>query len=252
MSRSQIDWDAYLGEFHARRPGITEDVLAGSRSGAMTPYQWLVDGIGPTVCVLDLGCGSGPARPASATRWVGVDRSERELQRAAEAGRGPLVLGDATRLPAADVGTDVVTSSMALMLVQPLGAALEEVHRILRPGGELRLLLPTPTPRPITMRDAATYLRLFWAARSTTRFPSTELRSAATEVLGAHDLDVTSDEHRRFELPIQTAAEAERFVGSWYLPTTSAERLAAAQRRAAAMAPFSIGIPLRRIVARRA
>ena len=52
--------------------------------------------------------------------WMGVDRSAAELGRAAVAGAGPLVRADATYLPVASGTVEVVVSSMALMIIEPL------------------------------------------------------------------------------------------------------------------------------------
>ena len=248
MTRRPIDWDAYLDGFHASFPGITEDVLARCSSDGRSPYEWLTDGVVDAAWLLDLGCGSGPARPAGATSWVGLDRSDRELLRAAKLGRGALVRGDITELPIDDQSVDVVTSSMAMMLVEPIDEALGEIRRVLRNGGELRLLLPAAAP--LTMLDRVRYLRLFWAAGSTTKFPPTTMRARAKDTLESLGFTVLSDERERFELPVLTAADADQFINSWYLPSTTDARRATARERAAAMTPFRIGIPLRRIVAR--
>lgn len=251
MTRPPIDWAAYLAEFHASHPGITEGVLARCTSGDRTPYQWLTEGLVDATRLLDLGCGSGPAKPAGSDQWVGLDLSMGELERAVALGRTTVLRGDMTRLPIADRCVDVVTSSMAMMLVQPIDVALGEIRRVLRDHGELRLLVPTPTPRPLTMLDQITYLRLFWAARSTTKFPPTMMRGSARRTLESAGFTVHSDERMRFELPVQDAEGADRFINSWYLPSTSNARRNAARSKAASMAPFRIGIPLRRIVARR-
>ncbi len=243
------DWDAYLDEFHARNPGITEEVLARCTAHQATPYDWLLDGVDPSARIVDLGCGSGPARPADALRWVGLDRSVGELHRAQEVGKSAVILGDASRLPIADGTVDVVTCSLALMLIRPLDDALREIHRVLREGGELRLLLPTPGP--LTAADRMRYLRLFWAARSTTKFPPTPLRRKAVATLERADLRVESDESRRFDHPITDPSHADRFVASWYLPGTTAARRDAARSRARAMVPVTMGIPFRRVIARR-
>lgn len=248
MTRRPIDWDVYLSEFHASFPGITEDVLAGSVAHGFTPYQWLTHDIAADAHVLDLGCGSGPARPAGLERWLGLDLSAGELGRAAELDRGPLVRGDITQLPVASGSVDLVTSSMSLMLVHPLDRALAEITRVLTAPGELRLLLPARAP--LTVADRIAYLRLFWAARSTTKFPPTPLRSAASGTLSSAGFEVLSDERLRFHHPISDEHQADRFTDSWYLPATAAHRRRAARSQARAMAPFGIGIPLRRIIAR--
>lgn len=249
MIRRPTDWDTYLADFHASFPGITEDVLVRCSSGSLTPYAWLTEGVHAQDQVLDLGCGSGPARPQRATRWIGLDRSQGELQRAQQLDRGILLRGDITRLPIADRSIDVVTSSMAMMLVNPIDEALAEIHRVLRGSGELRLLLPTSTP--LTTSDRIAYLRLFWAARSTTKFPPTSMRGTAPRTLESHGFEVVSDERIRFDLPINDPTGAARFVNSWYLPSTSDARRASARHRLATMAPIRIGIPLQRIIARR-
>lgn len=241
-----------MARFHAERPGITEDVLArctddgGDGTG---PYAWLLDGVDPGAVIVDLGCGSGPARPDGALRWVGLDRSVAELARARVAGRTAVARADAGSLPVPTGAADVVTCSMAMMLVRPLDAALAEVARVLRPGGELRLLLPAR--RPLTLRDRLRYLPLFWAARATTSFPPTPLRRHAHDRLRRFGLPVHTDGARRFVLDLDGVADAERLVDSWYLPRVPEHRRAAARARAAALVPTTFGLPLRRVVARR-
>lgn len=240
-------WRAYLERFHTGAPGITEDVLASATDGSLNPYRWLTDGVDPEAWVLDVGCGSGPARPPHASRWTGIDRSAGELARAAAANRRRLVRGDVVKLPMGEATADVITAAMSLMLVSPLDDALNEIRRTLSPGGELRILLPSR--RPLTVLDRVSYLRLFAAARSATQWPKSEMSGSATRVLHRHGFTVVSDERRRFERPMPDPPAAERFVESWYMPDLEDERRASLLARAQSMAPFSIGIPLRRIVA---
>lgn len=247
--RASTDWATYLAEFHAAKPGITEDVLSRCSSKGRTPYDWLTETVRSSERILDLACGSGPARPSGAQHWVGLDRSEAELRRARSDGRQTVLRGDATSLPVPDATFDVVTYSMGLMLVQPLDRALGEVSRALLPDGRLLLLLPAG--RPLHVTDRTTYLRLFWAARSTTKFPPTELGRHATEALAAQGLQVTSDDRRRFVYPMPEPADGDRFVDSWYLPGISSRRRASARARARAMTPRSIGVPFRRVIARK-
>lgn len=246
------DWPAYLAAFHHERPGITEDVLTRCTlrtGGGPNPYGWLVDGLAPGARTVDLGCGSAPTRPLVAGQWIGLDRSSDELARAVAAGAEPLVRGDIARLPLTDASADAVTCSMALMLVDPLDGALAEIRRILRPSGQLRVLLPTRAP--LTWGDRGHYVRMFLAGRTTTSFPPSPLRRRPAEVLARHGFAVTADERTRFALVVSTPDQARRFVDSWYLPGVSAERRARAADRAARAVPFTIGVPLRRVVAER-
>ena len=168
-------WADYIDRFHAQRPGITEDVLARctDETGA-NPYAWLTHGLDPHARVLDLACGSGPTHALVAGRWIGVDRSSAELSRALERGRAPLVRADLTNVPVRNDTADAVLCSMALMLIDPCSTVLDEIQRLLTPGGELRALLPATAP--LTISDRWTYLRLFVAARARPRFPATPLR----------------------------------------------------------------------------
>ncbi|MYW65504.1 methyltransferase domain-containing protein [Streptomyces sp. SID8379] len=99
--------------------------------------------------VLDIGCGDGTATATAARllpdrhRIVGVDWSQDALRRAAT--RVPhVVRGELTGhgLPFGDASADaVVFSEVIEHLVDP-DAALDEIRRVLRPGGHL--LLSTP------------------------------------------------------------------------------------------------------------
>lgn len=243
------NWPTYLAEFHAANPGITEDILARCTAKGQNPYDWLTESLDPASRILDLACGSGPAKPAGARQWVGLDLSAAELARARRGGIGALMVGDATALPLGDASADAVTCSMALMLVQPLDLALAEIRRTLTPNGRLLLLLPAL--RPLHMADRAKYLRLFVAARSTTKFPPSALRRQASATLARHGLQVESDETRRFTYSLDEPSDANRFVDSWYLPGVHPRRRDAARIRAQSMVPCTIGVPLRRVIARR-
>jgi len=155
---STAEWHAYLRHFHHDRPGITEAVLSRARGHGQTPYEWLIDGLDHGDRVVDLACGSGPTRHLTGPAWIGLDASHDEL-----AARGPpaqraVAQGDLTELPVRSGACDTAVCSMALMLVDPLAAAVAEIRRIVRPGGTLRLLLPAR--RPLTPVDLARYASL--------------------------------------------------------------------------------------------
>jgi ubiquinone/menaquinone biosynthesis C-methylase UbiE len=99
--------------------------------------------------VLDVGCGQGIdlARYARAgAKVTGVDLTPRhvELARAhlAAAGlSGTVVQGDAERLPFPDDSFDRVSSNGVLHHTPNIEAALREIRRVLRPGGEARIIV---------------------------------------------------------------------------------------------------------------
>jgi len=92
---------------------------------------------------LDLGCGTGrnlPLLPPDA-RAVALDPSPEALQRARRrAPAVPLVQARAEALPFRDGTFDTVLSGLVFCSVGEPSRGLAEVRRVLRPGGQLRML----------------------------------------------------------------------------------------------------------------
>jgi demethylmenaquinone methyltransferase / 2-methoxy-6-polyprenyl-1,4-benzoquinol methylase len=99
--------------------------------------------------VLDLACGTGDLCRELGTADlipVGVDLSYGML--AAARTDAPLVEGDALRLPVPSGRVDGVTCGFALRNLVDLSPFLEELARVLRPGGRIALLeVATPPNR---------------------------------------------------------------------------------------------------------
>ena len=240
-------WSTYLRDFHAARPGITEDVLAKTTDGRVDPYSWLVEALPRRGLVLDLACGSGPmTRAIGADRWVGIDRSPEELGRAA-AGVGRLIRGDAIRLPFPDGAFDAVVCSMAIMLLQPVEQVLLEVRRMLTHGGSA--LFMVPGSRPLKLQDLYRYGRLMIAVRQThLAYPNDRWLRRLNAILDASDLELASDERVRFAYTLGDLESAARFVDSLYLPGASQARAARAARVSERWVGSALGVPLRRII----
>ncbi len=101
--------------------------------------------------VLDACCGTGDlaiaARRAGAGDVVGLDFSERMLERArAKEPAVEWVRGDVLALPFEDASFDAATVGFGVRNVEDLAAGLQELRRVLRPGGRLAILEIT-TPR---------------------------------------------------------------------------------------------------------
>lgn len=92
---------------------------------------------------LDLGCGTGrnlalypPGLPV-----VALDPNGRALERARQKrGAVPLVRGTAEQLPFREGVFETVVSGLVFCSVRDPARALSEVKRVLRPGGQLRML----------------------------------------------------------------------------------------------------------------
>lgn len=104
--------------------------------------------------VLDLGCGEGQiARLASETTSpeliVGVDPTPSQIQvaidrRGEEHYRSEFLVGGASALGFAEATFDAVIACLVFEHIDPLEPAVEEVARVLRPGGRFALFLNHP------------------------------------------------------------------------------------------------------------
>lgn len=120
-------------------------------------------GIEPLTLV-DVGAGTGyPTRQLREhwpeSRMVVLDLAEGMLQvarrRLAEYENLRFVCGDAERLPLADGSADLIFTNLALQWCNHLPTALQEFHRVLKPGGRMAF----STFGPTTLHE----LRLAWA-----------------------------------------------------------------------------------------
>ncbi|MFN2464188.1 MAG: class I SAM-dependent methyltransferase [Candidatus Dormibacteria bacterium] len=103
--------------------------------------------VGPAEVVLDVPVGGAPALRSAAGRmlgtYIGVDLSmemlrRAEVERTAEGLRNVLLLrGDITRLPLTSSSVDRALCFNGLHVLPDKAAALQELHRVLKPGGTL-------------------------------------------------------------------------------------------------------------------
>ncbi len=117
---------------------------AMERSGMGEHRDHLLAGL--TGLVVEVGAGDGanfPHYPAGVERVVAVEPEPYLRGRASErAARLPVAINVvdavAERLPLPDASFDAGVVSLALCSVRDPHAALQELHRVIRPGGELR------------------------------------------------------------------------------------------------------------------
>ncbi|MEO6445464.1 MAG: methyltransferase domain-containing protein [Gemmatimonadaceae bacterium] len=131
---------------------FTRGVLAASHRAGATLDVW--DALGGTLpadaAVVDLGCGTAPLGVQLAMRGqpvLGVDAGLRWLvlarKRASDAGTDlPVICANAEALPLADGCVQAMTGESVLENLADLERALEEAHRVVAPGGSLRISTP--------------------------------------------------------------------------------------------------------------
>ncbi len=250
-------WRDYLTRFHHDRPGVIEAVLSRSYSDdhSHSPYRWLARAVSTgSNLVLDLACGSGPMSRElrqDGRLVVGLDLSADELAVAAARGPGPWVQGDALALPFGDGSVDAVTSSIGLVVAQPLDRVIAEVSRVLRPGGVLAAI--APALRPLAPRDVRLLSRINARLRTKPQFPGPVEMMGSTKTLLQYGMRRVEDARERYCFTVADRADAELMLSALYLPQTRKSRVEAAiellETRVNKRGPVEVAIPMRRLVA---
>ncbi|EST38265.1 hypothetical protein N566_08320 [Streptomycetaceae bacterium MP113-05] len=242
-------WRCYIAAYHGARPGITERLFQQADSD---PHAWLAESLLPARgTVLDLACGTAPTRPLLPdANWIGVDSSEEELAEAAVRQRGPLLRATADALPIASGSIGAVSAAMCLPVLTPLSRVLEEIRRVLQPGGTLAALVPAQSG--LSLSGLLGWGRVMLPLRTLHQpWPNPQARDGLSALLGESGFRVRSDERRVFALRIETDHAAALLIDALYLPHVTPERTEAAQRFLAywARPGRRLQLPLRRVVA---
>jgi ubiquinone/menaquinone biosynthesis C-methylase UbiE len=120
--------------------------------------------------VLELGAGAGAnfgLYPTDVSEVVAVEPEPYLRGKASEAAasapvRVTVIDGTADRLPAEDASVDAAIACLVLCSVADQPAALAELHRVLRPGGELRFYEHVLSHKPQVARNQRLVDRVFW------------------------------------------------------------------------------------------
>ena len=142
---------AWAQELGYPEPELSRVPDAAVESFAGVANHWLLGRVPSGSVVLDLGCGAGTdlliaaQMTGPAGRVIGVDMTPAMLDRA-RAGAEALGLANVElheslieRLPLEDASVDVVISNGVIDLVPDKDAVLDEIDRVLRPGGRLQV-----------------------------------------------------------------------------------------------------------------
>ena len=128
------------------RPVLAPLLMAGRRDERALALEMLA--IEPGDAVLDVGCGPGNftrafARASGDGLVVGLDASRTMLEQAARESNPPnvrYVRADAAALPFPDASFDAVCCFAALYFIEEPLRAIDEMVRVLAPGGRIALL----------------------------------------------------------------------------------------------------------------
>jgi ubiquinone/menaquinone biosynthesis C-methylase UbiE len=177
-------------------------LMAGRRDERAMALQMLA--IEPGDSVLDVGCGPGNftrafARASGDGLVVGLDASRTMLEQAVREANPPnvrYVRGDAAALPFPDATFDAVCCFAALYFIEQPLQAIDEIVRVLAPGGRVALLASLSRgPVPAGAVDAVVR------------------RATGTRIFGRHDLtDALAD--RGLTRIDQRAAGLAQFVSA--------------------------------------
>lgn len=129
--------------------------------GATEHRKRLLEGLDGTV--LELGAGHGlnfPHYPTTVTEVIAIEPEPTLRAKAAEAAaRAPISIrvlaGVADDLPLDEGSVDAAVASLVLCSVPDQNRALAELHRVVRPGGELRYyehVIPNCQPRRLLLQ----------------------------------------------------------------------------------------------------
>jgi len=128
------------------------------RRGAAEHRRRILAGLHGSVIEIGAGAGSSfPLYPPAVTRVLALEpddylRSVAEKQVAAAGVPVTVVAAAAEDIPAESGSADAVVASLVLCSVKDQSAVLAEIRRVLRPGGQLRLLEHVRSPHPTVAR----------------------------------------------------------------------------------------------------
>jgi ubiquinone/menaquinone biosynthesis C-methylase UbiE len=145
--------------------------------------------------VLEIGPGTGAnfAYYPPNIHWIGVEPNlymhsylEQEVKKAGI--DGEIRQGNAQHLEAADNSVDAVISTLVLCSVPNLSATLQEVLRVLKPGGKFYFLEHVAAPEGTFLRKVQSFLRPAWKFLADGCHPDRETWNAI-EKAGFHQVD---------------------------------------------------------------
>jgi len=200
-------WDSFARLNAGERFKAQSAEMGAAVTEAIVEAANVAGQVGRVARVLDVACGSGEPSISIAAllketgQVVGVDMAEEPLKVARERARlrslenVEYMQADVHALPFADASFDRVTSRLGVMFFGDLPKALSEMHRVLKPGGQVALLTWGAMEQPYfestigTVRRLRPELEIPAAARAMFKFgvPGTLARALGAAGFGKID-----------------------------------------------------------------
>lgn len=141
-------WRRIATESHARPSGRTNIYARAQWVIEAWAHRRLARWAAPHARVLEIGIGGGEHVPFERTGtadrlYIGFDRDAGFAGMTSRQFGLPIVVGDGAALPFATGAFDAVVAASVLEHVSDLDRCLAEIARVLRPGGELLVIVPT-------------------------------------------------------------------------------------------------------------
>src|SRR4030095_15171078 len=137
------------------------------------------------------------------------------------------------------------------LVSQRLSRVIEEVSRVLRPGGVLAAI--APAIRPLGPRDLRVLTRINGRLRTKPQFPGPVELTGFAKTLTLHGMRAVEDARERYRFSIRSRADAELVMSALYLPNTRWSRVERAieylEDAARKREVVEVAIPMRRLVA---
>jgi SAM-dependent methyltransferase len=241
-----------------------------SRRSAETHAEFMIAQLKPGMRLLDVGCGTGSitvgfAGYVNPGDVVGIDTGEAEIKAAVENAENLALsnvkfqVGGLTNLPFVENEFDAVFAGSAIEFIPDAAAAIDQIARVLRPGGVVGLSGGTPS-RHIAIPDEP-FIKRYRAIHRAVRVSRGEHPEMGIEQIallrnaGFVELDITGT----FETRPANADHADVFAGDQFVK--EAEGIGASTRdeieklaseiRAYAEIPNALGlVPSIRVVAK--
>ncbi|MFY9662897.1 MAG: class I SAM-dependent methyltransferase [Candidatus Cybelea sp.] len=185
-----LEGSEFLRAWHARYPGAATSAFGYGRiaGDGRSSYELLADdvaGLPGVTTAIDLACGDGHllallAERLGSAELIGIDMTPEELGVARGRGlpeRVRLLTARAEALPLSDASADAVVCHMALMLFDSAAGVVNELERVIRPGGIFAAVLG---PAAGSSEFVARFGALLREAESSEKLPPLHVGDPAT------------------------------------------------------------------------